>query len=630
MIIYTKKGSKTDIPWLFAILGSVFIFCFYESATFTDPFDGSIWNWVGVDPNLDEIIGVSASGVNLIPTVSALDCFLLASSFFWDDVNGRLFVRWPASSDDHAIDRDMSSYSSLLNGYANGYSRINQNVFDGMFYDPIIIDVGKLAKKVDPIKFGLVAFEESSYSLTDQKNSFYQQAAKDAVGDPVRFYLAEETDLALTNAMRVFTGYNNGYQHKRDAVSYKLNESRFFQNAPSCPHKITLAEYPDAGDLVDNSIPVAWGDIRRGIVVPTNNGVLTSGALGTAVILVADPSLGPVLAITAVYDKDGISQPILASDLIACTVSVTKPINISPGDIKDWTWQGQGYDIIGTYNNGLDIIKNAFQKLAGIPFIASCFELGKWAIDTAANPEAVGLSVQSDKGMIEDICQPICVSLQGVIEILGDGRISWASRDITAIPITAIRFVQAVSEIDFPKIDMDPTETVSELVLEYAPNFKDEKDKLSYNYTVDAAAVIADYNITRRDPLSPVQTVLVNQADVIALGAEIMDTSKQPIRKITTEDINVIQSRLFSIIGIDTGLFGVPNVEYGELLAIESDYNKYQQNLTIRIIPGYAPLVLGITYFGFGFTNGYTGGIDYGYSNAPHQAVDNGFGYPAN
>jgi len=147
---------------------------------------------------------------------------------------------------------------------------------------------------------------------------------------------------------------------------------------------------------------------------------------------------------------------------------------------------------------------------------------------------------------------------------------------------------------------------------------------------VDAAAVIADYNITRRDPLSPVQTVLVNQADVIALGAEIMDTSKQPIRKITTEDINVIQSRLFSIIGIDTGLFGVPNVEYGELLAIESDYNKYQQNLTIRIIPGYAPLVLGITYFGFGFTNGYTGGIDYGYSNAPHQAVDNGFGYPAN
>jgi len=623
MIIYTKYGNKVNFTYLTSFNGSVWCFSFYEDYTYIDPFDASVWNWIGTDHSLLEVIAIINYGQFLTRTTSLADCTLLQNSFFWDDPNGILYIRWLDSVDDHAIGRTYTLMSSLVNGYANGYNRLNQNVFDGLYYNPIVISANGFSKKVDPLKLGLIAFESSSYTLTDQNNSMDMVSGIDSIGNPVKIYEAEKTDINLTDSMAVFTGYEYGYSHDRDSINYEIKELRNFNNNTVCPSNADIITFPDIGDEENKSIPVAFGDMRRGIMLLTNKDALVQANIGSAVFLVADPSILPVLGIDNVYNKAGEIQAITAVDLVACTVTVTKPAGISPGDLKDWTWEGQGYDIDGTYNNGLDIIRAAFLLFASIPFLNSLFETVKWTSETVSNPDAVGISIQSDKGFIEEIVEPVCASLQGVVEIMGDGRISWSSRDLTVLPITSIPHIYAIDQIDYPKIKLTPEQIVSELAITYAPNFKVKDDLITYVYTVDRDDVIVNYNINRREPISPLKTILFDEADVLALAIEVMSTSAGPERIITVEHDTIIKARLFSIIGIDTGLFGNERFEYGEILELSPDYKSMTQVITMRTIPGYVPLIFKM---GFGFSNKIIGLIDYGYSNKPLGSVTNGYG----
>ena len=134
---------------------------------------------------------------------------------------------------------------------------------------------------------------------------------------------------------------------------------------------------------------------------------------------------------------------------------------------------------------------------------------------------------------------------------------------------------------------MDPSQTVSELSINYSSDFTQNNVSLLYTYSVERANVVKDYKIDRRDPLSPVKTVLSDVADCENLAIEIMETSKQPERKIEVQIFEILDLQIFDIIGIDTGLFNETNIEYGEILNIEPDYINKRQKITIRVIPDY-------------------------------------------
>ena len=65
MIIVTKQGEKRDLPYMQAFEGGVYSFTFHGDETYTDPFDGSVWNWENTDNDLEEVIGVINGTQNL-------------------------------------------------------------------------------------------------------------------------------------------------------------------------------------------------------------------------------------------------------------------------------------------------------------------------------------------------------------------------------------------------------------------------------------------------------------------------------------------------------------------------------------------------------------------------------------
>lgn len=622
--IVTKQGSKRQLPNLFAYKEGLWQFSFFGDETYTDPFDSSVWTWVNVTNDVDEIIIVIYDKVPLIPTFTLADCKTQDGSFFWDDSTGILYLHWYNFSGDWYFDNTLSLFSQVVAGFANGYSRTTDNVYDEIYYDPIIMDISGLSKTVDLTKFGLVTFENSSFSLLDQSNSRYETTGINSVGIALWVYLIEKTDTVLTNEQRIFTGSYNGYKHNRSDIQFELTETRFFQNTPVCPNTASVNDYANIGENDGELIPTAWGQIRRGIMLLTNADSLTTASSGTAVFLVSDPALGSVLAISKVYNEAGDEQTIVTRNLTACTVDVTKPANISVGDLKNWTWEGQGYDITGTYNNGLDIIRAAYLLLANIAYIPATYDQINWAQQTLNNPQAINISVKSEKGFVEEIIEPITTSLQGVVEILGDGRISFANRDTSRKPIIDIPIIKAKDQFEIPNIELSPEETVSELQINYSPNFEDDTS-LTEVYSDQKLEVITNYTIDRREPLSPVKTVLANQSDVKPLAIEIMETSAAPIRKINTESVDLLRDvRFFAIVGIDTGTLGNENIEYGELLTIDPNYNEFTQSIIIRTILDYEPLLY---LQGEGFSSFEINDISDGMSNKGITNVSSGFGF---
>ena len=583
MIVLTKEGNRTDLPLLFAEDEGVWCFNFYGDETFLDTYDSSVWTWEDTDLSLEEVLGVTQDdGRQLAIATSLSDCKALQGSFYWDESNGVLYVHWFGSVGDWSIDRDESSYSQIIAGYANKYSDTTQNVWDGVYYEPILTEISGLNKSVDPTKFGLISFNESSYSLTNEDGQFDNLDSTQVVGVPTWFHFVPNDSEVITNDMRVFTGFKNGNTNDFSKLTTNIIETRLFEDKPTCPNSITLTDYPNAGDMEGKTIPVAFGDIRRGVLIPINLDSLTEANPGTAQFLVADPSLYAVLSISKLYDKDENELTITGTNLTNCTVEYTKPAGVAPNDLKDYKWEGTGYDISGTYNNGLDIIRACFLKLANIPYIASTYNIPEYGQGITDNPEDTGISIATDRGFIESVVEPITTNLQGIVDIQGDGRITWRSRDITRPVIAEVLINDLFGD---PKITENTSETVSELTLNYAPDFTDRKKDLTFTYSDSKSDVISNYGINRKTPLSPVQTTLYDVADVEALAVEIMSTSSKPAREITFTTVEFIDDvKLFDIIGVDTGRYGSENMEYGEVLEIAPDYFNVRQRFKIRTI----------------------------------------------
>lgn len=590
MIIVTKNGNRSYAEYLYAYSGSVFVYQYYGISTYFDPFDDSIWTWDDIYSGIEEIIGViQDDGSILNNVVNVGDCIALEGSFYYDIDNGYLYIHWYDSVGDHAIDKDIAVFSFVEAGYASGYNWQTQNVWDGVYYKPIIIGLTGLSKKVDPIELGLISFSKSSFTLSDCVGDFDDIPEEATVGLPVWFYRVDDNDVVLTNDKRIFTGYLNGSSHDRNAIKFDVIETRLYENKPACQNAITLTEFPDCDSQEGKLKPLAFGIIRRGIMVPVNLGIKTSPLPDPMVLtfLLADPAHYAIREITAIYDEYDNEYPIDSFDLAACTVTITSDDyagtveEFAEFDFTEWRWAGKGYDIEGTYNNGLDIIRACFLKLANVPYLESTYDRTQWSAQRTLHPEKCGISVQSDKGFIEEVIEPITVSLYGIVDIEGDGRISFRSRN-AANPVSDT--IYAVDEAKEPTIANNSDKIVSELVIEYAPDFVDDKKNLQYLDDSEKDEVIARYGINRRDPLSPVKTVLYEESAAQDLATKLMAVYSSPDKQITLESLRIINQQLFDIIGIDIGRHNNQNLIYGELLSFEPDYLGQNEKIMIRVI----------------------------------------------
>jgi hypothetical protein len=551
------------------------VFPFFGDETYTDPFDSSVWNWIGVTNDIDEVLGVTFRGVMYLPVSTIGDCKSTEDSFFWDDTNGYLYVHHTDSVLDYTFGTTERKYANLTNGYSTDYNHNTKNFYDSVYYDSRITGFTSISRTVDPLQFGLISFDKVDYRLVNQDSNFDDYTRNQAVGSPFFVHAIDfddSTTTVLDKTNQIFQGYHEGSQNNRESLKISGVESRFFDNDPACQSAFTSTEFSSIGDVEGELKPVAFGKIRKGIAIPTNIGSLSEGSSGSVELLLADPDLGAIKAVTKVYDKDGNELTITATNLTTCIVTVTKPSGVSPDETKDYTWLGEGYDIsttVGDEYNGLNIIKFCFLYYNNYLYNTDFFDTTQWDSETLLNSEDVGLSIQTDKGWIEAILQPISASLQGVVEYKGNGQLTFWSRDIDATQ-TLIEYIDIMQDTD----SEIKNEVVSEIVVEYSPDFKEDKS-LSTLFDDDKEYVINNYNVNSRGSISPFKTLLYNLADAESVASTLMDTYKDPTQyfDIITNGLNE-DLNLFDIISWNNERFFNYGTKYkaGEILEITYDY----------------------------------------------------------
>jgi hypothetical protein len=234
----------------------------------------------------------------------------------------------------------------------------------------------------------------------------------------------------------------------------------------------------------------------------------------------------------------------------------------------------------------MDVMKAAFVEQGEIQYTADTFDTTAWDAATLTNTASIGLSVQSDKGIIEEIIEPITVSLQGIVDVLGDGRISFRSRDPEA---PASRTIYQDEIIGGPNIEIQTDEVVSDIQVSYSPSFIGRNVALTAEYSTGADAVTAAFAIKSTQPISPVQTVLTEEADALAVGAEVASTSQEPQEIVSiTIPLTEEQIQLLEVVQVNVGRPHKEDWRVYEVLerSIGLQNSELAQDLLLRRLPG--------------------------------------------
>lgn len=594
MITILTISKSVELPFFLAYQEGVYSFKYLGDKEFVG--DSQTWTWVGVVDEAPQVTGVRAGTVLLLQVNSLQDCLDNDQTFYYNIADGRLYVHWVDHAGDYSIGRDTASVQQSNLFYANGVDRVGMGYYDNTLYAPKIKELGGLSLKADPLKFGLVAQGMSNVSINNYNGEFDNIALTVSRGAVAEVFVVESKTDTLNNATQVFKGFTNSLSHSTKDLSIGLQEQRFFLNGSVCKNT-----YETAVGLEENKVgkpkPVAFGDIRRGICVPLDSDGVEKDDAATITFQVADPAIASILEISGLYDSNDNAVTLGTIDLVNCTVQYAKPAGVDI-DLDEFSWSGKGYDLGDlTYNNGLDIIRFGFAQFGNTPFLSSTFDITEWGIATNANQQPVGLSIQSTRGFIEDILEPITVSLQGVVLTKGTGLITFIERDVDGAVKATFPYDKRLGDV---KTQYNTRSFVSSLAVEFSRNFRKNTGILEENTDYEED-VIKDYGLQTRGNISPVRTVLRDRIDADAVSEEIMDTSKTPDKilswsvKMFPDIMNLLP---FDLVDIDAGRYDEPDRKLVELLTVAPNYNNYTINFSGRVLSDISDIINVPSVFG--------------------------------
>lgn len=566
-------------------------FIAYEKGVFFLPFQGDteyiddnsdVFYWAGVSNETPIVTGVRFGTIQYTETTSLSDCTDNPGTFFYDSPT--LYIHHLNSAHDISLKSDSreAQKQSIFASY--GYDRTAKAYYDKVYYHPGISDVSDLSISADPLKLGLISFGESTIALQNIDGEYDDVTDEDTTGNNIEIFAVPGGTDSTVNSTIVYEGIVDGGQKTEQEFVFNIREKRYFFDTPVCANVASVDDYPDIDTRYEGkALPVAFGDVRRAPLIPINSSGVTKNDSGTITFLLADTAYGELVDISTVklYDDDDNELTISARSSANNTVSYSKGAG-DTANFRNFSWEGKGYDIPGTYNNGLDIIKFAFVSIAGLSFIDGVFDIANWDAATLNNTKDIGIASNSSRGITTEIIEPITTSLQGYVLSDNTGALRFFNRDTDAEFSYIIEQDEILGSVN---VDISTESLVSGVRVEYSPSFVDNDDILQAENVTYRQQVAEEYGVDRFEPISPIRTVLVNEPDAIDISKEILETSINPERDISVEIAYNGQVILpFEMIAVDIGRYNENDYKRIEVLSVSVDINRYVLRIEGRIL----------------------------------------------
>jgi hypothetical protein len=509
-------------------------------------------------------------GEHLTKRISLANVRANEKSFYFDYANSLIYVGFDNFN-------PPGTFDFIQAGITHGYSN-RSGYMDGVYYDGRVVSLPVVAKRKDPLFYGLLAFEGGTIGLANPDGEFDTFATRNVFGQQVRI-LFGSPDLAYASCATVFTGYLEDFTLEGGRINIAIQDKRKGLSRTLPIHSFDTATYPDIEDNnIGIGIPIAYGQIRNAPVTCTNEKLVLAGSTGLYYFKLADTSHHPIYAITTVY-CEGSSGTMAACtagnvNLNAATFSLNAE-QFEPG--RDVTVDFSGYASGGSLiENGLDIIADLMASFAGVSYDSVNYDTTEWAAEQAS-AETMCLYVDEERELIETIGD-ICKSIPGIFLVQDDDLYTFKRYNAAK---AVDRTIYAQELLGSPLVAYESEEFLTSVLVRYSKDWANDK----WQTYIDASReteTFRQYKVRRQQIF---ETLLLTLSAATIFGNFLMDQadSVEPTFAIVTKTQNIDQE-LEDI--IDAELYVFADGSYGvvrcEVIGIEKNLMDYTVTLTLR------------------------------------------------
>lgn len=317
-----------------------------------------------VELNISAIVqkpNVSYTRANTLP-----DCLVQSRSFFWDSANQILYIH---------VDMDViPEQSSFSSGVTTGVTNRGVAYIDDVLYKPLLKAIPSLAQQAELDQYDLMAFIAGQIELTNSGGQF-DDIIDDAIhgNDVFLYYLASDTSrfrYTRSELVQLANLYVENYTFSLAQFVIDVQDKRKAMNTK-------LLQLGTDG----KPMPLMYGQIKAAKAAVSDDS-------GVPVVYKLAPHMTSLGTVQCLGDYGWATVSPISYDLEAGTFTVSSIYARSPGN-------GLGEDTgsvlecrllnpVGIVNaSATDVIKDMNQRLLGIEYTSSNYDLANWAIAEA-------------------------------------------------------------------------------------------------------------------------------------------------------------------------------------------------------------------------------------------------------
>lgn len=502
----------------------------------------------------------------LTQTTSLNDLRITVNSFYYDGATSYLYIR--------LADFEPVLTDKMIIGVAVGYSLKSNvdNVYNTLYYEPIVSSIFQLKKSIDPLFYGLLRYQSGDIKLINNDGEFddwrsrnlFKMAARILVGDYGDSY--EDFDQKYTgyieNDKRSFTGFSLTIQDTRKGLTQGV-----------ATNLLNDTDYPFLNDSNnDVSKPVAYGAITNAPSYCLNE---EESGSPDRVFIFADTENNPVGSIEEVR-VDGVVKTPTATDLTAGTFTLS---NTDTGGNFDEV----KIDFTVDTTNGIDILKDLMLNYDNKPFLDSFFDTTEVnAAETDCRDTSLYIDDSSVK--LKDAIESVCNDCDIRYFVKDNGLYTARLYDEDRTPTATIL-----------KDDWMPDATIVNNGNQFLTSCRigyqhdiEEDDRLYYENTDFKESTFAIYKSYKTDTFD---TELTTLADAIDKSNTIMDISSNIsdiVKRTANWNYSSIEPTDFVIAApADRVSSTTENLGIYEVMNVTKNLEKFTVKLALRYVKAY-------------------------------------------
>lgn len=435
-----------------------------------------------------------------------------SGSFYFDGSTKTLYIR--------CNDDEKPTTHRIFIGQVYGASK-HPEVFNGVYYAPILRNVGALTQSKDPLYFGKIKFNNFNVTLDNLDGTFDRLAEDfDVFGNRGRLYVGFD-QCPRGEYSLLFSGFIGGMKINSESLQVNVQDERR-KFSRTLPDKVfDVSTYPDIKESnINKPIPIAYGEIRNAPIMCVNESESPSPSSFNFVI--CDTTYNAISSIDTVY-VNGSSVTPSSTDLTAGTLVLSSG-DYSPGDEVTIDFIG-AEDIGGNeISNGLYVIRDLLNHYYGLPYNNTIYNAGEWNLAELNAPD-IGLYIDSNNNIF-NIIEQIANSLQTDIFYHSDGRLTSVKYESGK---EAIQTIKDHEFLELPIVEYDPTEVTTSTTIYYDKDLQEDEYRIYVDKSQEDTLFLNYKTYINKE----VETLLVNESDAESFSDTFLEITSV-VKKVVT------------------------------------------------------------------------------------------------